>query len=168
MTHHFISATELIPTPKHWLIICVSSLCWTWPLTISNYVLVRHKFHSNNTNNPDKINFSVWSAFYNLIFMAVMVMPQQNKAGLWCTEKTLIYTLKLTTHTSSHYPPQTNTWGAEFLILFTLCSTGSKEAQDLHTKGPGEEHWSHPGAQWVSGTVSVSTRPLTTPGFYFN
>lgn len=47
------------------------------------------------------------------------------------------------------------TWEAEFLILFTLCSIGSKEAQDLHTEGPGEEHWSHPGAQWVFGAVSV-------------
>lgn len=33
MTHHFISATEFIPTPKHGLIMHMSISCWTWPLT---------------------------------------------------------------------------------------------------------------------------------------
>lgn len=49
-----------------------------------------------------------------------------------------MYTLQLTfTHPLS--PLQTNTRGAEFLILFPLCSTGGEEAQDLHTEGPGKE-----------------------------
>lgn len=30
---------------------------------------------------------------------------------------------------------------------FILCSTGSKEAQDLHTQGPGKKHRSYQGAQ---------------------
>lgn len=47
---------------------------------------------------------------------------------------------------------------ADLLILFTLYSSGSKEAQDLHTEGPGEERWSHPGAKWIFGAVSVSKR----------
>lgn len=67
-------------------------------------------------------------------------MQSHRKTGLWCTEKTLMYTLKLTTLAHPFTSLQTNTRGAEFLILFTLCSTGSKEAQDLHTEGPGEEH----------------------------
>lgn len=55
----------------------------------------------------------------------------------------------------THPDPTNDTRGSMFLILFTLCSAGSKEAQDLDTKGSGEEHWSHPGTQWISGTVSL-------------
>lgn len=49
---------------------------------------------------------------------------------------------------------------------FFLLSTGSQKAEDIHPKGPGKEYWSNPGAQRVSGAVSVSLR-LVSYAFYF-
>lgn len=85
---------------------------------------------------------------------------QPERHNFWIPEKLMqTHSSSVLVHSLTH-PWNNYTWQTKFVFLFSLCSAGGQEAENLYPESSREEHWSHSGTQWVPRTVSNSNQIL--------